>query len=171
MLSVERIWTFLEQISTTMLDIYLILANSNHLRWALLVASDFCLIMLRCGKSTTCEDHKHTQIIIVIYSLVWLCKPQEYRYLILNSGLTGQFDFFAKLDYFRKRHAILFSKILINLNQDAQGGLSDTILEIEDQKIHCTFTRDAVTEIVTPVEASETIVIDLVKNFKSYVNF
>jgi hypothetical protein len=33
---------------------------------------------------------------------------------------------------------------------------------VEDQKLHCTFLRDAVTQIITPVEESETVTIDLV---------
>ena len=55
--------------------------------------------------------------------------------------------------------------------QDATGGLSAASLDIADQKIHCTFVRDAVTTIVTPVEASETVTIDMVSRLTFFIFF
>ena len=49
--------------------------------------------------------------------------------------------------------------------QDATAGLSDASLDIENGLIHCSFTRAAVTEILTPTETPETVVIDLVSSF------
>ena len=50
------------------------------------------------------------------------------------------------------------------LLQDATAGLSEATVDAADQKLHCSFVRDAVTTIETPVEATETITIDLVQN-------
>jgi hypothetical protein len=36
------------------------------------------------------------------------------------------------------------------------------MVELDNQKLHCSFVREAVTEIITPTDPSETIVIDLV---------
>jgi hypothetical protein len=52
--------------------------------------------------------------------------------------------------------------------QDATGGLSDASLDIENGLIHCSYTRAAVTEILTPTETPETVVVDLVSHNTKY---
>ena len=48
--------------------------------------------------------------------------------------------------------------------QDALGGLGDVTVSVANGKITCSFLRDAVTVIQTPVEESEEVTIDLNSN-------
>ena len=46
-------------------------------------------------------------------------------------------------------------------SQDAQGGLSDVSLTVSGGKVECSFLRDAVTDIVTPIDPDSSVTIDL----------